>query len=236
MVFPVKRVPKIILGFIVCDLLVALLYLANWAIQQPSTKLTRLVDLGGEANLPTWYSSVQLFLVAVFLAIFAFAKFERKNKVSWALLPWPLVFLGMSFDEVATIHEWLGSRTDALLPGGQRAKSLFGETGVWMLLFGVPFLLLMLGLIYGLRTYLKGRAHVIKKCMIGLIIFAGAALGIEVISNFVPKQGPARVLQAFFEELGEMVGVTFFLWAAHDLLSSHGFSLSAPGPEAGEPH
>jgi hypothetical protein len=232
----VKRAPKLILGFFVCDLVVVLLYLANWAIHEPSSKLTRLVDLGGEANLPTWYSSIQLFLVAVFLAVFAQAKFDWKNKSSWALLPWPFLFLGMSFDEVATIHEWLGSRSDALLPGGTRSQSLFKETGIWMFVLGVPFLLLMFGLIYGLKTYLKGRSHVIKRFVIGLIIFAGAALGIEVISNFVPKGGAARILQVSCEELGEMVGATFFLWAAYDLLGSDGFSWNVPGPKEGERH
>jgi hypothetical protein len=87
-----RKISPLILVFFAGDLALALLYLLNWELHQPFYKLNLLLDLDGEASLPAWYSSVQLFLVACFLAIFAYTKFDRKKKVSWLLSLWPLVF------------------------------------------------------------------------------------------------------------------------------------------------
>ena len=229
-----KKMPLLIAVFFACDLALALLYLANWGLHQPFWKLTVLLDLDGEANLPAWYSSMQLFLVAGLMAIFAYLKFDSKRKVSWNLMLWPLVFTGLSLDETAKIHEWLGGKLDLLLPSGTRENTVFWYTGIWMFLLGIPLFLFLLGLIYGLKKYLRGRPGVITKLFVALIIYIGSAAGLEAISNFIPKEGTAHVVEVFFEELGEMIGATFFLWAAYDLLRAHGFSLRAPASKLAE--
>jgi uncharacterized membrane protein len=136
-----KKVPHLILAFFACALALARLYLANWGLHQPFWKLTVLINLDGEANMPAWYSSMQLFLVAGLMAIFAYIKFDKENKVSWNLLLWPLIFMALSLDEAAKIHEWLGGKLDVLLPGGTRENTLFWYTGIWMFLLGAPFLM-----------------------------------------------------------------------------------------------
>lgn len=220
-----RKISPLILVFFAGDLAVALLYLLNWELHQPFHKLNLLLDLDGEASLPARYSSVQMFLVACFLAIFAYTKFDRKNKASWVLSLWPLVFLALSLDEIVQIHEWLGSKSDIFLPGGTRARTIFSTTGIWMFLLGIPFLVFMLGLIYSLKKYLGGKLPVVVKLLAGLLIFVGSATGIETISNFVQPASAGHIIQIFCEELGEMIGGTFFLWAADELLATTGFSL-----------
>jgi len=217
-----KKVPRLILFFFICDLALALLYLINWGLHQPFHKINLLLDLDGEANLPAWYSSMQLFLIAWFFAVFARMKFDQKNRASWMLALWPLIFVALSIDETAKIHEWLGGKSDVWLPGGTRQFTMFSSTGIWMFWLGIPFFLFMLGLLYGLKKYLNDRLPVIKKLLLGLLIFVGAAAGIETAANFVPIESAGHLIEICCEELGEMIGETFFLWAAYELLAADG--------------
>jgi hypothetical protein len=217
--------PKLIGFFFLFDLVLVLLYLINWSLGQPIPFLTRLVDLGGERNLPTWYSSMQLFLVSSMLAIFLFRKFNKNNMESFALLILCLIFAILSLDEIAEIHEWLGARSDVLLPSGSRKNTLFSITGIWMFFIGIPFSVLLISLLAYLKRYLKNKSHITNKYFIGSIIFLGSATGIEIFSNFVSETGITRIIQTSCEELGEMVGVTFILWATYELLVSYNISL-----------
>jgi hypothetical protein len=221
----VKRIPACILIFFICDLALALVYLLNWELRQPFATITLLVDLNGEANLPTWYSSIQLFAVATLLAIFAFGEFDKKNIHTWTLLVWPFVFLALSLDEVAQIHEYVGYKSDILLPGRTRDNSVFHETGIWMFLVGLPFLFLMLSLVFSLKKYLGGSWRISNVFLAAVIVYVGSAAGADAIENFIPPNGSERILQVCFEELGEMIGATLFLLGAYKLLYSHGFSL-----------
>ena len=227
-----RRVPGLVLGFFACDLAMALIYLVNWGLRQPFFTVSLLVDLDGESNLPTWYSSIQLFIVATFLAVFAFAKFDKKNILSWTLLIWPIVFLGLSIDETAQIHEYFGAKSDILLPGGTRDNSVFHETGIWMFLLGIPFLLFMVGLVFSLKKYLGGSWRLIRVFLTAAVVYIGSAAGTDCIENFIPPNGSERILQVFLEELGEMIGATLFLLGAYKLLDSHGFSIHMPQTEA----
>src|SRR5690606_30400245 len=88
-----RRVPALILLVFALDLLLALLYVGNYMVGHEYEPLTRFVDLDGEANLPTWYSSMQWFSVALLLGLFAYRHFEPKTLRSWALIMLPLIFL-----------------------------------------------------------------------------------------------------------------------------------------------
>jgi len=228
------RVPPLILGFLACDFALAISYLGNWALNQPSRRITFLIDLNAEANLPAWYSSIQLFLVAVLLAFFVYAEFDKRSLLSWTLPVWPLVFVALSIDEIVQMHEWLGGQSDRWLPGRSRENITFRSTGIWMFLIGIPFFFFMVGLILSLKKYLRGKSDVIHMFWAALIVYIGSAAGIEILSNFVPKEGAVHIIQVFCEELGEMIGGTLFLWAAYKLLCSYEFSISIAGTPMGK--
>lgn len=222
-----KKMPPLILFLFGADLALGLLYLVN-ALHEPVSKISPMLDLDGEANLPTWYSSMQLLLVAGLLAIFVVNRVDKKDRQSWSLLLWPLIFIFLALDEILGLHEWLGMASDVLLPGGSRRNTIWAYTGVWMFLLGIPFLLMMLALLASSKKYLRDQPAVSKKLLVGLVVFVGAACGIEIFSNFVSHTGKLYVLEVFFEELGEMLGETILVWAAYELLS---FSLRFFGNE-----
>jgi hypothetical protein len=223
------RVPPLILSFLACDFALAISYLVNWALNQPSRRISFLIDLNAEANLPAWYSSIQLFLVAALLAFFVYAEFDKRRLLSWTLPAWPLLFVLLSIDEIAQIHEWLGGKSDRWLPGRNRENIMFRTTGIWMFLIGIPFFFFMVGLIFSLQKYFRGKSDVIRMFWAALIVYVGSAAGIEILSNFVPEEGAVHIFQVFSEELGEMIGGTLFLWAAYKLLCSYEFSISIAG-------
>jgi hypothetical protein len=219
------RIPAVILVLFVTDAVLGLLYLFNQWAGEPFWKLTQLVRLDGEKNLPTWYSSIQLFLVAVLLGIFALRNFSAVQGRSWLLTALPVAFLALSLDEIAQIHEWLGLKSDVLLASGSREDTSFQQTGIWMFVIGIPFAAGMLWLIYSIRRYFAGTVGVLAKFVVGLLIFLGGAIGLELLSNFSAKDSVGNAAQIFLEEVCEMVGVTVILWAVYDLLLAHGFSL-----------
>lgn len=126
------RIPTPILLLFVIDLALGLAYLADGLAGHPYPRLTRFIDLNREGNLPAWYASIQWFGVACLWGVFAQHSVRRASPRSWSLVAITLVFVTLSLDEIAQLHEWLGRLTDRWLPGGSRANTPFGETGIWM--------------------------------------------------------------------------------------------------------
>lgn len=218
------RVPALILVLFIIDIALGLGYIFNELLRRPYWKLTALLDLNREGNLPTWYPSIQWFCVAIFLGLFAHRNFSLRQKRSWLLVVVSLLFLVLSLDEVAEIHEWLGQEVDVLLPGGTRHNTLVHSTGIWMLAIGVPFLALFIVLISSIKIYFQGAPDALLKILLGMLIMLIGALRFETLANFVTPRTKYRVLQIFLEEFCELVGGTTVLWGSYELLRVHGFA------------
>lgn len=235
------RIPPLILVLFAIDLAIGLAYVLNYLAGRPYRPLSLLLDLNGECNLPSWYSSVQWFGVAALLGLFAHRNFDRSSPRSWLLIVMALVFLGFSFDEVVQIHEAVGKRTDALLPGGTRQDTVFSRTGIWMFVLGIPFVAFFVWLTLSMRIYFQRAPGALVKLLAGTGIFLAAATGIEALSNFVTPGSGYDALENFLEEGLEMVGSTIVLWGSYEVLCKDGFSFgldradltaSAPPPGA----
>lgn len=62
------------------------------------------VDIGAESNLPTWWNTTLLLLVAVW-ALTAAILAEARVRRAWLLVATAAAYL--SLDEAASLHEWL---------------------------------------------------------------------------------------------------------------------------------
>jgi hypothetical protein len=220
-----KRIPVIIACFFITDVALVSVYVANQVVGAPFDTLTRLLDLNGESSISTWYSVIQLACVAALAGLFASRNIHPGRVSTWPLLLLPLVFLALSMDELVQIHEWLGQKSDVLLPGNTRANTIFPETGIWMFLIGIPFVVGFLGITFILRRYLCTVPRVLPKLLLGIAIFITGAVLIEILSNYTDYGSIWYYLEAVCEEGCEMLGVTIILWAFHDLLLGHGFSI-----------
>lgn len=217
-----KRIPTIVKYFLVADFALLLFYIANQVVGAPFDKLTRLLDLNGETSLSNWYSAIQLACVAALTGLFAFRNVHTGQIRTWPLLLLPLFFIALSIDESVQIHEWLGEKSDALLPGNSRENTFFKETGIWMFLFGIPIFAGFLSVTYILRRYFRTVPSVLPKLLLGVAIFVTGATLIETLSNLVKWDSVWYHLEIVCEEGCEMLGVTIILWAFHDLLLGYG--------------
>ena len=228
------RIPSVILIFLLIDLVLGVGYLFDAMAGHPFGEITSFIDLNGEQNLPTWYSSVQWYSVAALLAVFAWRNINWSQLRSWPLLALPPVFLFFSLDEVAQIHEWLGDKSDLLLPGSDRSGTPFFHTGIWMFVLGVPFLVFFAALILAVRTYFQGAPGALVRMLSGMALMLGGSIGIETLHNFVDPDSLFGTLQIAGEEMCEMLGATLILWGSYELLRGNGLSWSLDRAEAPE--
>ncbi len=209
--------PPLVLGLYLGNLALVFLFVANHLLGEPSRQLTLWLDLDGEQNVPTWYTSMQWFLAAALLALFA-ERLPARRRFAFAVLP--LAFLAMSLDEVIGVHEWLGVKSDTLLAAGDRQASLFSANGIWVLVIGLPFVALLGVLLYSLRECFRAAPGALWTIAAGLAIAAVGALGFEMLLNFVPRYGTEEAILELLEETLEMVGATTVVWGAYALATS----------------
>lgn len=214
------RKVAVFLGLVAVLLALQSLYaeyvLANILGMRSSTAPARLLDLFSvnlEESIPTWYSSINLFLAASLLGWIAITRRLNRAPYSryWAGLA--LIFLYLSMDEGAAIHE---SASGPL----RRAFNTSGFFEFGWLLLGIP-LVLLFGLLYFRFWWrLPGRTRTLFAIAGGLYI--GGAIIIEGISasQYAVAGGSSfRYLAiATVEETCEMLGVVIFIYALLDYL------------------
>jgi hypothetical protein len=202
------------------SLLVASFLLDYWA-GHPWPPMTRLINLNIEANLPAWYSSAKLLATGLGFGLIAWL--TRLNAPSSpacyrALILLSGSFLLLSMDECVQIHEHIGAISDTLLPGGSREDTMVHYTGVWMFVAGIPAFAALLAVVWQIQGAVNARAF--KRLLLGMVVFAASACGIEFLANFTQNHAQL-VAQVALEEWGEMTGSTIMLWAMLTALSSY---------------
>ncbi|MFQ6613949.1 MAG: hypothetical protein ACE5D1_03815 [Fidelibacterota bacterium] len=207
------------------NFLLLILYILNALLGEPYSWLTQFIDLNDESNLPTWYSSVQLFLAALLTGSYVWSLPKETAGKAILYWSWPLILLFLSLDEVAMIHETLGDLSDALIPGGSRFTTPFSITGIWMFIIGVPFVLVMLVLGLFIHRFQHWPRKIQVLFLSGMGIFLGSAIGIETLSNWL-RFGAEYYLEVCLEEIGEMTGETLLVWAGLELVRRQGLRLS----------
>src|SRR5215204_7391089 len=161
-------------------------------------KPLRIFDVGEERSIPTWFSSIQFLLCSMLLAVIAVAKKQRSDRYSlhWSALS--IIFLLMSLDDVASIHEAIGAQSERLLHN----TTGFTPSGPLKFFWVVPGTIFVLIVFV---AYLRFLADLPQSTRL-LFLFAGAlfvlgALGLEMLSAQVSSSSEG--IANFFEmELG----------------------------------
>lgn len=232
-----ERLPFLILSLFIIGGGLGLLYVVVRLLDVPSVLIQQWTDLDSEISIATWYSSLQLFIPALLLTPVIVGAFKRRDGHPWALVVLALMFVVLSADESVQFHEWVGYKSDELLPGGDRSTTIFALTGIWMLLLGIPFIIVLSLLLRRLRSEFRRVPGVMTKFVTGAAIWLGGAVGLEALSNFInPANVALGITEVFFEETAEMLGVTVMVWAVYQLLMGLGFEWRLTNPDGpGEP-
>ncbi len=184
----------------------------------------RILDVGEERSIPTWFESILFLLCSVLLAVVTVAKKQSDDRYSlhWSVLS--IILLLLSLDEVASIHEAIGAQLERLLHNITGFNASGAITFFWVVP-GAVFVFIVL------LAYVRFLAH-LPQTTRRLFLFAGAlfvlgALGLEMLtaqvmssSGGIVDRGSASAiptilkgLQTSIEEMFEMLGLTAFVYA-----------------------
>ena len=165
----------------------------------------RLTDLKEEVSIGTWYSS-SLLLVASLL-LFVTALIEKKMKSAyithWKALS--IIFLFLSLDEAASIHEI-----------GDGLHDILGIHTATTFLWTVPYTILLLFLIFWYYKFLFSLPKKTRNLFfLSGAIFIFGALGLELFAAVLTQFGLAKIVPftIIVEEFCELFGVTLFIYA-----------------------
>ena len=172
-----------------------------------------LFNLDKENSLPTWFSVVQLFAVGVLLLLTTVNNRQQDYLSNVALTIAGLLFIGLSADEGAQLHENL---TYVARDLGFSQLSFVGEYGAWIIVYAV---LGITGLSLGAKHLVSLWRHfrpVAVLGLAGLVTYVIGAVGFEIASfPFRDSEDTLtlNLIAVVFEELFEMVGVSIILYA-----------------------
>lgn len=198
---------NLLITLIIFEIGLAIMHLLAFNANLPPF-LTWFFDTDQELNLPTIFSSLQLFIIFTVAMVNAFATPGLKHwqRAYWVLLA--LVFLYFSIDEFYEFHETFGSRV---------------PTEAWRIPYAIGGIILLA--ISAFAVWFGFRKSIVHFVLMftGLFVMAVSGIGIEefVLRGFVVTDHSARWMY-LFEELFEMVGATivlatFLSYAQHHL-------------------
>ncbi|MGI9288758.1 MAG: hypothetical protein ACR2P1_25450 [Pseudomonadales bacterium] len=185
------------------------------------TRLLRLLDVQAEQSVPTYFSVLNLLFSAILILVIYknIRLMGQAGAAYWLLLA--LIFLGLSFDESASLHEKLGKLQEILVQRDIMPPIL--ETHRW-LPFGVAFVIAV-GVVF--FPFLRNLPRdTLAYFLFSGFIFITGAIGFEFLGAVMLKTGfvssksePIYLLRRIFEEGFEMYGIACFNCALYREIS-----------------
>lgn len=195
-----------------------------------------VLDVGMEISLPSWFSTINLFVAGLLLAaLYADARRARERDAGyWLLLT--LVFFYMSLDESAHMHEKATRLALHLADAMSLLPASVAESEAWTsrgwILFGYIFVFVF-GLIC-LPFLLRMRRALAVQFVIAGIVLVGGALVMETVGGLMLYYGwqtddPLYRMRRIVEEGGEMFGVVIFNCALYAEMARRRIAFAAGG-------
>ena len=174
-----------------------------------------MFDLDQEGNVPTFYASASLLFCGVLLGVITAAKRKQKSKdvVYWLFLS--AIFIFLSVDESASLHERL------ITP----IRDAFSTTGIFYYAWVIPygcFVILMVAIYIRFVFALPKKIRFLF--LLSGAVFVSGAIGGEFIGGYwYESYGVDNLTYAtitMFEESFEMVGIVIFIYGLLSYLST----------------
>ncbi len=170
-------------------------------------------DVNTENNIPTYFSSFLLLIAAGLLAIVTMSK-RRENAhyaKHWFILM--LIFLFLSIDETASLHELLV----------KPLRQVLNLSDIWLnawVIVGIAFVVVFAILYYRFFLHLPLRVKIYL--VIAALFLVGGAIGVEFVGGaYVGITGGWSLeygIMTIIEESFEMLGILFFIIAILDYI------------------
>ena len=170
--------------------------------------IVRLFYLGGEANIPTWYKSATLLICSGLLFMIAAA---RKRAQAAFVLYWRdlgIIFLFLSIDEIASIHEGLGVQL----------SHLFEAKGVLYFAWVIAGSAIVISILVAYSKFL--RSLPVMATYLFLLsggIYVGGVIGVKMLEGWYYTLYGQKTLMfmtiVVVQQLFEMVGIVIFIYS-----------------------
>lgn len=208
--FTSKDAYKLLITLIVFEAFLIIAFFLGTMAEVPQS-IFNLFNLDGEANIPAWFSSMQLFLVGI-LFLFSSEWSQRHRIVSPKfLLLVGVGFIFLSLDEAAEFHEGItrGFQQIAWMP------RFNGKHGIWIFVYAFVALGMAVMGIPTLKSMLKLYPRQVLIVAVGFTITLIGAVGMEII-GYLYLLDTEKVflynMEVALEELFEMVGASLMLY------------------------
>ena len=172
--------------------------------------------LDAESNIPTFINSLMLFIPSILLGLIGVWKSSIRDKYrfQWALLS--IIFLLLSIDEVATLHERL------IKP----MRAIFGAEGIFYFAWIIPGIMAVIAFIIAFLTFFF---HLDRKFKLlfffSLAVYITGVIGGEMVSGYfastVGLKNFTYAVVASIEESVEMIGCSFIIYSLLEYLKTH---------------
>jgi hypothetical protein len=192
-------------GFVLANLLKIIL---QYGFQRSSFFGLGLFDLDIERSIPTWFSSAQLLLCAILLALIAQVKQVVRDgyRFHWAMLS--AIFVLFSIDEALAFHE------RSIKP----LRNALNTSGFLHFAWVIPAALFVLVMLLFYRRFLLHLpAKTRRLFLVAGGIYVMGSLGMEILSGpvweAVGKYRLIKDLLIVVEETLELIGIEIFIYA-----------------------
>lgn len=199
------------------DALILLIATGFLLLNIPFTLFNELFSLDVEVTIPAWYSSVKLLLLACLLAALS-VSISAGPWPKWALLGTALVFLAMSCDEAAAVHERLQRAIDNRFPTGVTGYLDVG-TILAQVAIGLAGLAIAAFAVITVMRTLQGIERGKIAFGAGFLLLGIGAVGIDLPMKFLSLSATGKELWAVLEEGCEMIGVTLMIYGVLQALA-----------------
>jgi hypothetical protein len=196
--------------------------------------MVRMFDMLGEANAPSWYGSMTLLVCALLLGVVARVKLLQGDRFRWHWLGLALLFVLLSLDEGAMLHETVQW---ALTTNVRQTDPAYNLINILY-----TSVLALLVLVVTLRFLAALPVRTRKLFVLSGVVFIGGAIAVDYVGEVIRNEraGGATLLYAVvngIEEGMEMAGVTLFVYALLDYLrdESGRVTFGLPGPRQAPP-
>lgn len=196
--------------------LVMLLFVAVFALHRvtPLPMLKAMVDIGGEANVPTWWNASLLLMTGVAALVARWDETRPELRRAWAVVAAAATYL--SIDEAIALHELLGEPL--------KAVRVDVPTYTWVL----PGVALALAGTVGLVAVCRRLPTTVRNQLaLALGCYFAGAIGVEAFNGWVGRgdAGPVFTVGMIVEESLEMGACILAIAAIVDHIVTRGTAL-----------
>jgi len=175
-----------------------------------------LFNLDMENNLPTWYSTISLFFCSIILLLIGLVKKNVGDKFYLHWITLSIIFSILSLDENIQLHEKLSAPV----------RNFFNISGTFHFAWTIPAIFLLFFLFFFFLKFLKNlptRSRILF--LLSGSIFITGAIGLELVGGYYQslfaQNNLVYALITNFEEILEMTGILFFIYALLDYMRLH---------------